>query len=58
VLLRAQAEFAFGLINVQFSLALYRLGVARVDVSALVKLFDGMQVELRSFVPASAGAAA
>lgn len=53
-LLRAQAAFALGLLQVEVSLALYRLGVASVDVSGLVKLFDGMQIELRSLVPTSA----
>jgi hypothetical protein len=53
-LIRAQAAFAWGLVEVEFRLALYRLGVASVDVTSLVKLFDGMQIELRNLVPASA----
>lgn len=53
VLLRAQLAFACGLLQVQFRVALYRVGLASVDVTRLVKLFDGMQLELRSFVPAA-----
>jgi hypothetical protein len=53
-LLRAQTAFACGLLQVEFRLALYRLGLASVDVTGLVKLFDVMQLELRSFVPAAA----
>lgn len=53
VLMRAQTAFAWGLIEVQFRLALYRLGLASVDVTGLVKLFNGMQLELRSFIPAA-----
>jgi hypothetical protein len=52
VLLRAQASFACGVLHVQFRLALYRFGLASVDVTRLVTLFDTMQSELRSFVPA------
>ncbi|SPE32241.1 conserved exported hypothetical protein [Candidatus Sulfopaludibacter sp. SbA3] len=57
-LLRAQAAFAWGMIQVQFHLTLYRLGMASVDVTGLVSLFDVMQLELRSFVPADAASAA
>jgi hypothetical protein len=54
ILLRAQASFVFGLMQIHISLALYRLGLANVDVRNLVQLFDGMQLELRSLVPAAA----
>ena len=52
-LLRAQMAFVYGLIQVHFHLALYSLGWAGVDVTGLVKLFDVMQLELRSLVPAA-----
>jgi hypothetical protein len=45
--------FVYGLIQVHFHLALYSLGWAGVDVTGLVKLFDVMQLELRSLVPAA-----
>jgi hypothetical protein len=50
-LLRAQTAFARGLVLVRLRLVLYRLGLASVDVTGLVKLFDVMQLELRSLVP-------
>ena len=50
-LLRAQAAFACGLLEAYCRLALYRLGAASVDVSDLVRLFDCMQIELRSIAP-------
>lgn len=52
-LLRARLEFTKGLLVVHFRLSLYRLGLAGVDVSGLVGLFDGMRVELRTLVPAA-----
>lgn len=57
VLLRAQTAFACGLLQVELRLVLYRLGWASVDVTQLVKLFDVMQLELRSLVPAAMPAA-
>jgi hypothetical protein len=57
-LIRSQITFACGRVVVQFRVALYRFGLANVDVRGLVKLFDGMRVELRTMVPSSAGALA
>ena len=51
VLLRAQMAFASGLVLVHFRVVLYRLGLASVDATGLVKLFDVMQLELRSLIP-------
>jgi hypothetical protein len=53
LLLRAQVSFALGLLQIHVRLALYRWGLAGVDVRNLVQLFDGMQLELRSLVPAA-----
>jgi hypothetical protein len=53
-LLRAQVSFALGLLQIHLRLALYRWGLADVDVRNLVQLFDGMRLELRSMVPAAA----
>jgi hypothetical protein len=34
----------------------YRYGARTVDASALMALFDGMRIELRTLVPAELGA--
>lgn len=52
-LLRARLDFARGMFVVRLRLALHWLGLAGVDVSGLVKLFDGMRLELRTLVPVS-----
>ena len=54
-LLRAQVLFTLGMAAVQLRLVLYSWGFCRVDVTDLVKIFDGMRVELRSLVPATLG---
>ncbi len=51
-LLTSQAKFALLVAAVRFRLFLYRWGLASVDVSALVRLFDGMRLQLRTLVPA------
>lgn len=53
VLVRAQVLFACGLFMVQVRLLFYRWGFGAVDVSALVKMFDSMRMELRVMVPAA-----
>jgi hypothetical protein len=58
VLLRNQITFAYGMMMVEFQLACYRYGVGSVDVTGLVKLFDGMRLELRTLVPAESWAGA
>ena len=45
--------FAFALIGIHFQLMLFRAGVAGADVSSLIRLFDGVRLELRTLVPAS-----
>ena len=52
VLVRSQITFAWGMMMVQFQLACYRHGLGSVDVSDLVKVFDGMRLELRILLPA------
>jgi hypothetical protein len=54
VLLRHQLLFACGVLGVQGRLVLYRFGICGVDVTELVGIFDGMRIELRTLVPASA----
>jgi hypothetical protein len=51
-LVRSQITFTFGMAAVQLRLFLYRWGFGRVEVTSLVKVFDGMRLELRTFVPA------
>jgi hypothetical protein len=50
-LVRAQVSFAAGLAVVEFRLVLYRWGLCEVDATALLRLFDSMQLELRTLVP-------
>jgi len=52
-LLHQQVLFASGMLGVQCRLALYRWGVCSVDVTDLVRTFDGMRVELCNMVPSS-----
>lgn len=52
-LVRAQVGFTRGMLVAHCRLVLYRMGMASVDVSGLVNLFDGMRVELRTLVPAA-----
>lgn len=58
VLLRQQAMFAAGTMMIQFRLVLYRWGICAVDVTSLVRIFDGMRAELCNLIPASAAACA
>ena len=52
-LMRQQFLFAAGVLVVQFRLVLYRFGFCGVDVSELIRIFDSMQLELRSIVPSA-----
>ena len=53
VLMHQQILFATGLLGIHFRLALYRWGICSVDVTGLVRIFDGMRVELCNMVPSS-----
>jgi hypothetical protein len=57
-LVRQQLTFACAMLSVRFHLVLYSMGVCGVEVSKLVKIFDGMRLELRSMVPAAGQMAA
>jgi hypothetical protein len=52
-LVHQQVMFASGLLGAHFRIFLYRWGICSVDVSGLVSIFDSMQLELRSLVPAA-----
>ena len=58
LLLRNQITFTYRMMMVQARLVCYRHGFGNVDVTGLVKLFDGMRLELRTLVPAELGAGA
>jgi hypothetical protein len=53
VLMHQQLLFASGLMAVQVRLVLYRWGICDVDVTALVRIFDGMRAELCTLVPSA-----
>ena len=53
-LLRQQMSFKVCMLAVHFRLLLYGCGIGTVEIAGLLKLFDGMRLELRSLVPASA----
>ena len=55
-LLRQQLRFASGMMGVRCQLLLYRWGLCDVEVRSLLKLFDGVRLELRSMVPAGVSA--
>lgn len=57
-LVRQQFAFGYGMVNVYAHLFLYRWGIANVDVSSLVGIFDSVRVELRTMVPAQMSSAA
>jgi len=52
-LIHHQVMFASGLLGAHFRVFLYRWGIGSVDVGGLVKIFDCMQLELRSLVPSA-----
>ena len=53
-LLRTQIRFAASLVAIHLRLALYDLGIGKIEVSGLLTLFDSMRMELRSLAPESA----
>jgi hypothetical protein len=50
-LIRRQATFACAMLSVRAHLFFYRLGICGVEVAQLVKIFDGMRLELRVLLP-------
>ncbi|MEO8369524.1 MAG: hypothetical protein ABI806_10005 [Candidatus Solibacter sp.] len=52
-LVNQQVMFATGLLGAHFRVFLYRWGICSVDAGSLVKIFDTMQLELRSLVPSA-----
>jgi len=58
VLVRSQMAFTFGLLVAHVHLILYSFGLGTVNAADLLRLFDGMRLELRSLVPSEMSAAA
>jgi hypothetical protein len=50
-IVQQQMLFSCGLVTVHFRMFLYRWGICNVDVTSLVKVFDGLRLELQSMVP-------
>jgi hypothetical protein len=53
LLIRSQATFAACTVLVHAQLLLYTFGIGTVNVRALLKLFEGMRIELRTLIPAA-----
>jgi hypothetical protein len=54
--LRAEFEFARGMLLARLNVLFYRLGVGNVDAVRLLRIFRSMHVELRALVPAGTAA--
>jgi len=52
-LLHQQFLFALTMLGVQFRVWLYRWGLAGVDASGLIRIFDSIRIELQDRVPAA-----
>ena len=50
-LIRQQVTFACSMLSVRAHLLLYTWGISGVEVSNLVKIFDGLRLELPRSVP-------
>lgn len=57
-LIRQQVTFACSMLSVRANLLLYTWGVCGVDVTNLVKIFDGLRLELTTLVPSTGRMAA
>jgi hypothetical protein len=57
-LLHRQLTFACGILLIHFRLLLFRRGLAAVDATSLVDLFDGMRLELKTLLPGTVAVAA
>jgi hypothetical protein len=58
ILYKQQALFAFGMLAVQWRLALHTCGLGTVDVRGLVGAMESMRLELRQMVPAEGASVA
>jgi hypothetical protein len=53
-LLRSQLLFAATMVSLRLRVVLYEVGIGRIEIAGLLRLFEGMRLELRVLVPASA----
>jgi hypothetical protein len=58
ILYKQQALFAFGMLTVQWHLALHTCGLGSVEISGLVRAMESVRLELRQIIPAEGAAAA
>lgn len=58
VVMHQQLQFATGMLTIQGKLLLYRWGIAEVEVTSMVRIFDKMRSELCTMVPATMAAGA
>jgi hypothetical protein len=58
ILYKQQALFAWGMLNVHWSLILHAWGLGSVDVRGLVRAMEFMRIELRQMIPADGAAVA
>jgi hypothetical protein len=58
LLFQRRLSFACGLLGIHCRILLFQWGWSCVDVSGLIRLFDGMRIELRTLVPLSSPLAA
>jgi len=58
LLVHSQIAFAWSIALVQLRLALYSCGIGTVNAASLLRLFDGLKVELQALSPAGISAAA
>ncbi|HEY1241319.1 MAG TPA: hypothetical protein VGF16_12225 [Bryobacteraceae bacterium] len=58
ILVRTRLAFTFAMAAAYSRLVLYYFGLGTVDASELLRLFDGMRLELRTLVPCELSASA
>jgi hypothetical protein len=52
-LVRQQVTFACAMLSVRARVFLYSMGICGVEVSKLMRIFDSMQLDLRTMIPAA-----
>ena len=52
-LVRSQARFAWAMAIANLNVSLYRLGISGPDMAGLLRVFEGMRLELRTLIPAA-----
>ncbi len=57
ILIRSQLQFACGVALVELRLALYSCGIGTVEAASLLRVFEGLRLELHALVPSGTMAA-